>query len=209
MELGFLFKNLIECTRTPNRARLIRTLKLLMLLLKKHRNASKYADEILRFLVLLLMKLPERQGLEMFYSLFVNTCGKPDGHIATDLQMEYLVNTEKKHIKHMSSNKTQQCIIKKSAALSGIGDICRHFDDICDVLVRQGKHSTRSAHEDELVMIADIHALQPFDLNIEHRPMGQWFKKMGRDSLLSDTDWTSVLAWIERRGLKHLNSKVD
>ena len=52
LELGLLFKSFLEAIKVPNRPRMLRTLKLIMILLKSENNRSKYADEILRFLTL-------------------------------------------------------------------------------------------------------------------------------------------------------------
>ena len=114
LELGLAFKNFLDSIKVPNRARMLRTLKIMMVLLKAHKWQSKYADEILRFLVHQLAILSEHDAHMMFYSLFVNTKGRIDSNIPCDLQMEYLVRVCKKHIKHMHSNKTEENIGKRT-----------------------------------------------------------------------------------------------
>ena len=59
MEFGLQFKNFLDCIKTPNRKRMLRTLKLMMVTLKVNSNMCKYADKILRFLVLQLCALTD------------------------------------------------------------------------------------------------------------------------------------------------------
>ena len=108
MEFGLLFQNFLGSIKTPNRNRMMRTLKLMMVLLKADSNMCRYADEILRFLVHQTCILSEREAHQMFYGMFVNTKGKLDSFIPCDLMMEFVVRATKKHIKHMHSNKTER-----------------------------------------------------------------------------------------------------
>ena len=98
LELGLLFKDLLDVIHLPDRDRCLRLLKLAMIFFKANKNLSKYAHEILRFLVHQTCTLSETEAHEVFYGLFVNTRGKKDSHIPADLQVEHLVRTTKKHI---------------------------------------------------------------------------------------------------------------
>lgn len=51
LEVGLLFKDLLDLTHMPERKRGLRLLKVAMLYFKSHNNLSKYAYEIMRFLV--------------------------------------------------------------------------------------------------------------------------------------------------------------
>lgn len=84
LELGLLYKDLLDATKLPERSRHISLFKLAMLLFKSHRNLSKYAYEILRLLVHQICILLENAANEEFYALFVNTNGHFDGHIPAD-----------------------------------------------------------------------------------------------------------------------------
>ena len=105
LELGLLFKSLLDLTKFPDRTRGLRLLKLAMVYFKSNSNLSKYALEILRLLVHQLCLLSEKGAHEEFYALFVNTTGHYDGHIPADQRMEYLVIEVKEHIKHMASTR--------------------------------------------------------------------------------------------------------
>ena len=73
MELGLLFRNFIEACATPNRDRMLRTMKLMMVIIRSDNPRAKYADEILHLLVHQMALLSEKEAHEVFYALFVNT----------------------------------------------------------------------------------------------------------------------------------------
>ena len=91
LEQGLVFKNFLEPIKVPNRARMIHTLKVMIVLFKAYNWLSKYADEILQYLVHQLAILSEHDAHMMFYSMFVNKKGRIDTDIPCDLQMEYIV----------------------------------------------------------------------------------------------------------------------
>lgn len=128
LEMGLCFKNFVQCIKVPNRSRMYRILKVMLLLLKADSFNCKYGDEILRFLVLQYQVLSEHDACAMFYSKFVNTSGRIDGNISADLEMEFLVRVYKKHIKHMVSNKREENIHKRVNALAGLREILYNYD---------------------------------------------------------------------------------
>ena len=102
LEIGFSFKNFLESIKTPNRPRLIRTLKLMMILLKADSNMCKYADEILRSWVLQLCKLSEEDSCQMFYACL--STQKEKKILLFPATWSWNGHAYKKHIKHMYSN---------------------------------------------------------------------------------------------------------
>ncbi|CAC5417451.1 unnamed protein product [Mytilus coruscus] len=162
LNLGLLYKELLSVCKLPDRKRLIRLMKQCLIEFKAKSNLSKYALEVLRFLMQQTVLLSEKGATMTVYSMFVNTQGKIDSHIPADLQMEYIVKLTKKHIKHMFSNKSSQNISKKTRALSSIESVCDNFDQISDVKVRCKNHSHASYHDDELMMIDDLRSVRPF-----------------------------------------------
>ena len=162
LELGLLYKDLLDATKLPERSRHISLFKLTMLLFKSHRNLSKYAYEILRVLVHQICILSEKAAAEEFYALFVNTNGHFDGHIPADRRMEYLVKTVKTHLKHMYSNKTEKNIVKRTSAIATISEISERYDSTTNVIVRTKRHSDRSSRGDELILLDSIRAVRPF-----------------------------------------------
>lgn len=195
LELGLLYKNLLDATKLPERQRWLRIFKLTMLFFKAHRNKSKYAYEILRFLDHQICILSERAACEEFYGLFVNTNGHVDGHIPADLRMEYLVKEEKEHIKHMFSNKTEKNITMRSCAISGMRDIAHNFDAASGVTIRTTKHSAKSSAGDETILLEDLRRLRPF------QPKARYHSKF-RNILSSGTEELKVQhyhEWIKRK----------
>ncbi|CAG2245512.1 unnamed protein product [Mytilus edulis] len=139
LQLGLLFKDLIDMIHMPERVRGIRLLKLAMMYFKVYNNLSKYALEILRLLVHQLCTLSEKGSNEEFYAMFVNTGGKFETHIPADRRMEYLVKEVKQHVKHMYSNKTEENISNRTRAISGIREISVNFDQQSGVIIRKKK----------------------------------------------------------------------
>ena len=84
--------------------------------------------------------LSKLQAHEVFYGMVVNTKGHIDSHISVDLQMEHIVRSMKKHIKHMFANKTEENITKQTGALTMINDIYHNADK-------------QSSHGDEVTMV--------------------------------------------------------
>lgn len=165
LELGLMFKNMLNLTKMPDRQRGIRLLKLLVIYFKSNNNLSKYAYECIRLLVHQLCSLSDKKRHEEFYGLFVNTTGQFDGHIPADLRMEYMVKEVKKHIKHMFSNKTERNIENRTRAIAGIPDIAESFDKQSNVIVRAKKHSHLSSMADELTILQDLRKLRPFRIH--------------------------------------------
>ena len=200
LETGLAFKNFLETVQVPNRARMLRTMKVMMMLLKGNKANTKYADEILRFLIHQLAILSEREAHFMFYSMFVNTRGMIDSNIACDLQMEHIVRTCKKHIKHLQSNKCEDTIRKRTGALAAINEVIRNYDAETKPPKRSSKHSTRSKEDDENAMTQDLRELKPFETTIDR--CHAHFADI-TDSLMSHFDFWHFGRWMKRRINEH------
>ena len=203
LELGLLMKNFLGAIKVPNRARMLRSVKLMMVLIKAQNSRSKYADELLRFLVHQVGILSEHDAHMMFYSMFVNTKGKIDTNIPCDLQMEYIVNVSKKHIKHMLSNKSKSNIMRRTGALASLDDIVRSYDGQCKTTKRNGCHSTPTKEPDELVMIQDLHGIKPFD-KVDNRSY-RHFPRVD-ESLLARLAYDDFFKWVKTRSQIHATS---
>ncbi|XP_033729813.1 uncharacterized protein LOC117319009 [Pecten maximus] len=162
VEMGLVYKELIDLCKLPDRERLIRVMKQCMIIFKAKSNNSKYALECHRFLVQHLVLMSERESTKVIHSLFVNTTGSPHSHIPADLQMEYLVKDIKKHMKHMFSNKTMSNIATRTRGLSCLKSIAEQYDTQTYVKARAKKHQRGSYFDDELVLVKDLQQLQPF-----------------------------------------------
>jgi len=203
LELGMLFKNFTEAIKVPNRQRMLRTLKLMLVVLKADNNKSKYADEILRFLVQQISTLSEHDANKQFYSMFVNTQGHIDSHIPADIQMEFIVRTYKKYIRHMVSNKTESNITRKTGALGGIYNIAAHYDNITPVVNRTKKHSQPSDTTDEVTMINDLREIKPF--TVKNDRCHSTFPRVEK-SLLTGLNYDHFHKWLLHRVAVHGSS---
>lgn len=123
LEIGLIYKSLLQHVKIPNRDRMISLMKYLMCVLKGHSVRSKYALEILRFLCQQMPLLSEQTALQSFYGLFVNTKGKFDSFIAADLEMEHMVRLVKSHSKSVQSNKSEATFSKRTSAFAGMEKI--------------------------------------------------------------------------------------
>ena len=145
-----------------NRSRFLGLLKMMLPVFKGNNNQSHYAIGILHTIIQQLSLLDEQRAHLVFQACFVNTKGRVDTHIESDLMMEFLVKKNKKFIKHMYANKTESHITDKTSAVPGLGEISNIFDDTSDVVVHQSHHSHRDADSDEQLLMNDLRALCPF-----------------------------------------------
>lgn len=199
LELGLLYKDLLDMIKLPNRDRAISILKFSMLVFKSNSNWSKYALEILRLLVHQQCTLSVKEANEEFYGLFVNTKGKVDSHVPVDERMEWVVGLVKSHIKHMHSNKTEKNISTRTRALAGVKDIGRNYDKTTSVIIRAKKHTIPSAAADELAMIEDLRKVRPFRRE-EGRTLQSFPGISG--SMLSTLDVPKIKEWVQTRTYK-------
>ena len=200
LELGMVYKELLEVCKIPDRGRIIRLMKQCLVIFKAKSNNSKYAVEVHRFLVQQLCLLSEKEAHETVYSMFVNTKGNVDSHIPADLQMEYLVKIIKKHIKHMYSNKSEQNITNKTRSLSCVQSITDNYDISTGVKVRAKKHAHGNFNDDELLMISDLHELKPFVC--EPGRAHHSFQNIPH-SVMEFLDIDKLHSWIRFRTLVH------
>ena len=193
LELGLLFKNWLDAIKLPNRERALRLFKLTMPIFLANNSKSKYAYEIMRLLVHQQCSLSEKEAVEEFYALFVNTKGKMHTHIPVDDRMEWQVGKVKKHLKHMFSNKTEDNILKKTKALGGLAEVAENYDKATNVVVRATSHTEASALGDELTMQGHLREVRPW--------RGRYFEGFNRmsKSAMQGLDLVKYRNWIQTK----------
>ena len=203
LEFGLLFKNFEEVCNNPNRERMLRTLKLMMLLIRADSPQAKYADEILRFLMQQLVLLSEHAAYEMFFSLFVNMKGQLTSSMPADIWMERLVRITKKHIKSMVSNKNEENIFRRTSALAGLDFVGSNFDEQSSVSRSTSKHSKAAVDEDEQIMLQDLHKIHPF-----RNQSGRKHESFPNieSSVLAEMNYSDLHSWMSRRINDHGSS---
>lgn len=162
LESGLTFRCFLQFMKAPDRKAILSIVKMMMIQLKARNPKAKYPLELLRMLVQQYSLLPMRQACQVLYACFVNRTGKADGHVPADQQMEWIVKEEKRQIKHMYSNKTQEYITSRSSALSGIASIAANFDNTAHTIVRAKKHHNQDSTSDELKIMDGLRRLKPF-----------------------------------------------
>ena len=203
LELGLLFKNFEEVCSNPNRERMLRTLKLMMLLIRADSPQAKYADEILCFLMQQLVLLSEHQAYEMFFSMFVNMKGHLNSSMPADIWMESLVRIAKKHIKSMVSNKNEDNIFRRTSALAGLDFVASNFDEQSSVTKPTSKHSKASVDEDEQIILQDLRKVRPF--KFQGGRQHDSFPSI-ESSVLAEMNYTDLHLWMSRRISDHGSS---
>lgn len=206
LELGLCFRNFHQAYKVPHRLRMIRTMKLMMVLIRGQSPKSSYPDEILRFVVLQQCVYSPREAQQMFAAMQVNTRGKQDSNIPVDLQMEYIVKSSKRHIGHMQSNKSQTNIERKTGALAAINQVMEKYDESTETLIRSKKHTHTSALADELSMVEDLRTVRPF----QHQA-GRSYPQFDhiKPTLIHEESMMHLRQWMLRRGHEHAASLVN
>jgi len=196
LRLGLFNMVLEEMVSTPNRHEALSILKHAMLYFKSSNVRSKYANEILRLLVHQICIMSQKEAQLEFDGMFINTLGKEDSYIATDLQMEYIVNIVKKHIKHMQSGQTVQNIQNRSTAICGLQCVCENFDETAKTIIRSTKHKHVSDYNDVLFVVSDLQDTKPFN-----RQPGRFHKAFPNitANVTDDIDASKLHKWLFER----------
>ena len=150
--------------------------------------------------------LSPKEAHEIFYRMHVNTRGRVDSHIAVDMQMEFVVRSIKRHIKHMFSNKTEKNIERKTGTLAAINNVLRQYDATSETVIRSKKHKQMSAPSDELDMAQDLRNVKPF-----REQRGRQFEHFENinNTLIAQLDFMQFREWMKRRGNTHVQSLGD
>jgi len=196
LNLGLFSMVLHDMVQKPKREDALSILRVAMLYFKAANSRSKYANEVLRLLVHQMSLLSKEEAELEFKGLFVNTKGRYDTNIATDLQMEYIVKEVKKHIKHMHSGQTEHNIQVHSRAISGLSAIGDHFDDASGVIIRSTRHKQLSDDNDVLCLVDDLSDMQ---LYVNHP--GRCHKSFASitPNVANDIDATKLHKWLYDR----------
>lgn len=196
IHLGLFNMVMEEMITKPNRIDGLRVLRFALVYFRSANPQSKYANEILRLLVHQTCTLSEQEAQAEYNGLFVNTRGKDDSYVASDLQMEYIVKDIKKHIKHMQSGQTLKNIQTHSTAICGLGCICEQFDIEAKTVIRCTRHKHLSDNLDILFLVDDLRTHQLF-VKAAGR-VHDSFKRISAD-ITNDLDAFKLHKWLYER----------
>ena len=190
------FAYFLDLVKSPKREKMLALLKMMMVQLRGHSINAKYPREILRMLIQQYSVMGIQEACQVFRACFVNLHGKHDTNVPADLVQEWNVRESKKHIKHMFSNKQEANINNRTAALPSIHEIADNFDKEAGTVIRASRHQEKSNDMDELIIMDDMHILQPFS-HVEGRYYHE-FKNISK-SLSQKVDGQKLHRWFLER----------
>ena len=137
--------------------------KLLLSVFKSMGTYSKYAIEMFISIAQIECMLTPHLAEEFKWGFFVNWRGGDGKNIEDDLAQEIQNRLSKSIVQRMGSNKTLQSISKVCKATNGITEVEEQFDRSVGLHKSSVQHTTRDSLKDELEMINDLMALNPFN----------------------------------------------
>ena len=137
--------------------------------------------------------VPGRLSQQMQWSRFVNTRGGTGHNIPADLHNEHLNKVCKNSVKALGSNKTKKGITRTGKALGTITPILKMFDNINNVPMSSGNHSSASTNKDRDTIISDLLKYELFQPHTGRGLQGILKPK----SLLKFGSQKKLIEWIE------------
>ena len=137
--------------------------KLLLSFFKSMGAYSKYAIEMFISIAQVECMLTPRLAEEFKWDFFVNWRGGDGKNIEDDLAQEIQNRLSKSIVQRMGPNKTLQSTGKVCKAPNGITEVEEQFDRSVGLHKSSVQHTTRDSLKDELEMINDLMALNPFN----------------------------------------------
>lgn len=196
METGFTYSYMLKLGKTPNRASVLQLARLLFTQQRGIRPHAHYTRAYFRTLVQHLCHFSQQDSYMELHANYVNTNGKPDGTIPSDERCEWHIGDCKCHLKNLYSNKTPEIISVNTAAIAGIREISRNFDQENEVIVRCNRHKRPNYLQDELCMLEDLRGLDLFREGIHTE--GRYFAGLDKipRNTTSNIDLTKTASWV-------------
>ena len=165
VELATFLMQLIDTTAEGDGNRCNINIKQLLLYFKSSNKFTKYALEVFTAIAQAEALFSEEVHHRVTWGRFVNWNGGRGNNVECDLTQEVCNRMSKSVVKSMGVNKTEKNIVRASKASAGLHRIVNQFDKVTHVHKVSQHHSTRSAKDDELMMLDDLRQLQPFRNN--------------------------------------------
>lgn len=108
--------------------------------------------------------LSEEVAHRVTWGKFVNWTESLGNNIEGDKAQDFCNCTSKNVVQGMGPNKTNNAIITASKAARGIHQIKGQFDKVTKIHPSSRAHTTRSAKDDEMLMLKDLSKLRPFHI---------------------------------------------
>jgi hypothetical protein len=157
LSLGLLHAEFDDAIHEGDGVRVLQCWKIFLPLFKCA-NRKNYAIESLNLLWQFHIALSPRQAMQLMWSRFINTQGKPGCNLPCDLHMEHLNKACKSAISSLGANPTKESISRVGKCIGPLVAITSHFDSESNIVNLHGKHSEAATQKDiEVIVKALLH----------------------------------------------------
>lgn len=199
--LALLYEEFRDAISEADGTRVLRCWKFLLLLFRaSHR--TNYACEALTLLTQYNMTLPPRMAMQLKWSRFINSSGKPGCNIPCDLHLEHINRTVKTAVSTLGPNVTPKAIQRVGVCVGPLMEACRNFDKETHTPVHSGKHAMKSFSKDLAVIVKELHSSKVFS----YLPGRKHNSVSIKYSLINTLKYDDTVSWIKERTTKLLES---
>lgn len=188
--LGLIHGEYKDAIHEGDGLRVIRCWRLLLPLFKSA-NRKNYALEALNLLWQYNVVLSPREKMQLVWSRFVNTKGKPGCNVACDMHMEHMNRACKDILHHLGANISNQSIVRAGKCIGPITKVTERFDSETNIASTLSSHSAASMQKDLSTIIQELSTNKVFVPHEErlHKSFATMtnkvFMKMKKDELFT------------------------
>ena len=153
--LGLIHAEYQDAIREGDGLRVIRCWRLLLPLFKSA-NRKNYALEALNLLWQYNVVLSPREKMQLVWSRFVNTKGKPGCNVACDMHMEHMNRACKDILVHLGANISNKSIVRAGRCIGPITKVTQRFDSETNITPTLSSHSAASIQKDLSTIIEEL-----------------------------------------------------
>ena len=144
---GLLMLELRDAIREGDGPRIIRCWKIMMIYYK-YANHVNYTWEAFRMLATVYALGTPRLVHQLTWARVVNIHGGLGHNISLDLHMEHMNKKLKECVGSFGANVSEKIVVQSGKSLKGIMDVCKHFDEICQLEPLSSRHTIASSMKD-------------------------------------------------------------
>ena len=153
--LGLIHAEYQDAIHEGDGLRVIRCWRLLLPLFKSA-NRKNYALEALNLLWQYNVVLSPREKMQLVWSRFVNTKGKPGCNVACDMHMEHMNRACKDILVHLGANISNKSIVRAGRCIGPITKVTQRFDSETNITPTLSSHSAASIQKDLSTIIEEL-----------------------------------------------------
>ena len=197
---GLLLLEFKDAIREGDGERILRVWKVLIIYFH-YAGHKNYKLEAFNLLTMVNATASPRIAAQLTWSRVVNTRGKKGHNVAADLHMEHLNKVVKGCVANLGANISEQTIVQCGKSLSGLIDICKHFDKENNVTPSSVEHSYANSAEDMRRILVELTSTsRVFDYipGREHKT----FKRIN-SNVARSIDAKKLLDWLQTMKKKY------